>query len=127
LYGVYAAKQYDPVNHTDQIERFFVLFTGIEFIGSFVGALISIVISDELKVDEGSANGLVIAEFINSGAIIFGLFIFLLGSARYVNDKLMRKTYAQMIRSFIDAMLCFGGNGTGCASPGFAKTKESKG
>ena len=92
-----------------------------------MGALISIVISDELKVDEGSANGLVIAEFINSGAIIFGLFIFLLGSARYVNDKLMRKTYAQMIRSFIDAMLCFGGNGTGCASPGFAKTKESKG
>mmetsp|Transcript_11324 Transcript_11324/g.18732 ORF Transcript_11324/g.18732 Transcript_11324/m.18732 type:complete len:427 (-) Transcript_11324:273-1553(-) len=120
-------KQYDPINHTDQIERFFILFTGIEFIGSFLGALVSIVISDQLKIDEGSANGLVIAEFINSGAIIFGLFIFLLGSARYVNDKLMRKTYAQMIRSFVEATLCFGGNGKGCTFPGFAKTKESKG
>ena len=92
-----------------------------------MGALVSIVISDQLKIDEGSANGLVIAEFINSGAIIFGLFIFLLGSARYVNDKLMRKTYAQMIRSFVEATLCFGGNGKGCTFPGFAKTKESKG
>lgn len=92
-----------------------------------MGALISIVISDTLKVDEGSRNGLVITEFINSGAIILGLFVFLLGSARYVNGKLMRKTYVQMIRSFIEAMLCFGGNGKGCGSPGFAKTKESKG
>ena len=48
LYGVYAAKQFDPIHQADQLESFFVIFTGVEFLGSFVGALISIVIADLL-------------------------------------------------------------------------------
>jgi hypothetical protein len=70
--------------------------------------------------------GLMIAEFINVGAITLGLLIFLLGSPRYMKDRLMRKTYREMFRSFFEAILCFGGN-KGCAAPGFAKTKQSKG
>ena len=122
LYGVYAAKQYDPIHQAAQLETFFIIFTGVEFLGSFVGALISIIIADL-----SPHNGLVIAEFINAGAVIFGLFIFLLGSRRYVHGKLMRRTYGQMFRSFFEAILCFGGGFKGCDAPGFSKTKESKG
>lgn len=124
LYGVYAAKQYDPIHHADQIEKFFVIFTGVEFIGSFLGGAISIIIADLLKQPR---SGLIIAEFINVGALAFGLIIFLLGSGRYMKDKLMRKTYGQMFRSLFEAILCFGGSGKGCAFPGFSKTKQSKG
>jgi hypothetical protein len=126
LYGVYAAKQYDPINQADQLESFFVIFTGVEFLGSFVGALISIVIAD-LLVDPHPHNGLIIAEFVNAGAVIFGLFVFLLGSKRYVHGKLMRRTYGQMFKSLFEALLCFGRGFKSVAAPGFSKTKESKG
>ena len=128
MYGVYAAKQYDPIHHADQIEKFFVIFTGVEFLGSFVGAVVSIIVADQLKEPQ---NGLVIAEFINVGAVSLGLLIFLLGSRRYVKDKLkMRKTYGEMFCSLFEAILCFRCSGSGregCAAPGFAKTKQSKG
>ena len=125
LYGVYAAKQYDPIHQSDQLEKFFVIFTGVEFIGSFLGAMISIVLADRLRAPEP---GIIIAEFINLGAVVLGLLIFIVASRRYVNGKLMRKTYGQMFRSLVEAVLCFGGNGfKGCGAPGFAKTKESEG
>lgn len=117
LYGVYAAKQYDPINQANQLENFFVIFTGVEFLGSFLGALISIILAD-LLVEPHPRNGLVIAEFINAGAVIFGLLIFLIASRRYVHGKLMRRTYGLMFGSLLEAVFCF---------RGFSKTKESNG
>ena len=128
LYGVYGAKQYDPVKHADQMENFFVLYTGVEFLGSFAGALISIVIAESLKTDGvGGDSGEVIASFLNASAITLGLIIFLIGSRRYVNGKPIRELYMKMCRSLFGAALCCGGPSGGCSKPGFEKTKQSKG
>ena len=84
LYGVYCAKQYDPVKQADQIGGFFVLYTGVEFLGSFIGALVSILIAELLKNEgEDVVGGEVIAEFLNASAITLGLITFIIGSRRY--------------------------------------------
>ena len=128
LYGVYCAKQYDPVKQADQIGGFFVLYTGVEFLGSFIGALVSILIAELLKNEgEDVVGGEVIAEFLNASAITLGLITFIIGSRRYVNGAVMRDLYVKMCRSLCGAILCYGGPSGGCSKPGFEKTKQSKG
>ena len=115
------------MKQADQIGGFFVLYTGVEFLGSFIGALISILIAELLKDEGGGGGGEVIAEFLNASAITLGLIIFIIGSRRYVNGAVMRDLYVKMCRSLCGGILCYGGPSGGCSKPGFEKAKQSKG
>jgi MFS family permease len=98
LYGVYAAKQYDPKTQAEKTKQFFVTFTAVEFIGSFLGAVVCIYIS---TIGHFIASG-----FTNAAVLVIGIIVFIFGYGRYVNDELKRDRYMLMLLTIVDAISC---------------------
>jgi hypothetical protein len=99
LYGVYAAKQYNPKTQAEQTKQFFVTFTAVEFIGSFLGAVVCIFISSK---GHFTASG-----FTNAAVLVIGIIVFTFGTRRYVNGELKRDRYMLMLLAIIDAISCW--------------------
>ena len=95
---MYAAKQFNPVTQQNEIQQFFVVYTAVEFLGSFLGAVICILVAHHTDI--------VIAEFMNAAVLILGIGVFLLGTRRYVNGALQRDKYILMFVSIVEALLC---------------------
>jgi dipeptide/tripeptide permease len=79
LYVVYAAKQYSPKTQADKIKQFFVTSTAVEFIGSFLGAVVCIYIS--------SIGHFIASGFTNAAVLVIGIIIFIFGSRRPIRER----------------------------------------
>ena len=98
LYGVYAAKQYNPKTQAEKTKQFFVTFTAVEFIGSFLGAVVCIIMS--------SIGHFIASGFTCAAVLVIGLLFFIFGTKRYVNGELKRKRYMLMLLTIVDAISC---------------------
>ena len=96
---VLTAKQFDQKTQTDDTKQFFVIYTAVEFLGSWLGANICITISH--------AGHLIVAQYLNAITLTLGIVVFLFGTKRYVNGSLNRAVYFRMFLSALDAITCF--------------------
>jgi len=124
LLGVYGAKQFNPVTQQEKIEGYFVTYTGVEFLGSFSGGIITALIAE---------TNFPLSQFLLAFLLFIGLVLFLFGTKRYVNTTIMRQKYIFMAESFFLGLLCYKSETTNngkkirASPPGFGKTKRSNG